>query len=123
LNTGKAAARVLVVDDDASMRLVVSMCLKMDGHDVREATSAEVAWELMHESRPALVISDVKMVGKSGLDLLREVRADESLEDVPFVLMTGDAEWDDRALGAGASAVLLKPFSIPVLRDTVRRFV
>jgi CheY-like chemotaxis protein len=110
---------VLVVDDAPAMRRVVSLCLSMDGRDVREAASAEEAWSLMQQDRPAIILSDIQMIGRTGLELLQDVRQHETLRDVPFVIMTGDAVWERLALDAGATAVLFKPFTLLTLRDTL----
>lgn len=102
--------RVLVVDDEPTLRTVIGRVLEMDGHEVALASSAEEALALFRESPFPLVITDIVMGGRSGLQLLRDVRQLEP--DTLVVIMTSHAslETATAALREGAYDFLLKPF-------------
>ena len=72
--TDRKSVRVLVVDDDASLRKVVSQVLTEDGHDVTTASSAEKAYSLFQEHPFPLVFSDIRMGNMSGIELLQLIK-------------------------------------------------
>ena len=103
-------ARVLVVDDDQTVREVVVSYLRAAGHDVPEAADGEAGLAAMDDEPADLVILDVMMPGMDGLEVCRRLRADS---DVPVVLLTALGGEQDRVLGLelGADDYLTKPFS------------
>jgi DNA-binding NtrC family response regulator len=113
--------RILIVDDDESIRASLADALIDDGADVHVAGSAEEALSRLAEIRPAMILSDVRMGGMDGLELLRLVR--ERARDVDVVLMTA---YDDmptvvRAMREGAIDFLVKPLDLHDLRRVVDR--
>ena len=82
------------------------------GHEVHEATTGDEGLRLARELAPDLVLLDMMMPGRSGLDVVQDLRADPSLADVAVVMVTARVQADDReaALAAGADAFLSKPF-------------
>jgi DNA-binding response OmpR family regulator len=104
-------ARVLVVDDDPTVREVVRTYLVRDGHDVDEAGDAATALAVAGRRRPDLVVLDVMLPGSSGLDVCRELRRDRP--GLPVILLTALGEEGDRVAGlvAGADDYVAKPFS------------
>ncbi|HEX7276950.1 MAG TPA: response regulator transcription factor [Acidimicrobiales bacterium] len=103
-------ARILVVDDDAFLRQLVTGLLQKDGHVVVQAASAsEGLAALAEEPSPDLVLLDVELPDLSGLQLLDRVRA---RLPCPVVLMSGNGADSDRAaaLARGAADYLVKPF-------------
>jgi response regulator RpfG family c-di-GMP phosphodiesterase len=111
--TPEAAAlerqRVLVVDDDAGLRLLLRTTLPASEFDVEEAASAETAAQLARFWRPDVVILDVGLPGVDGLSFCRQLKRSDLAPQV--ILLTG-AELEAEALrGAGADAILRKPFS------------
>jgi two-component system, NtrC family, response regulator HydG len=105
--------RILVVDDDRSVREVVTKALSEDGFDVLEAPDAETAIELARSTTFDIVFSDVRMRRLSGFDLLRVFKQELQL-DAEIVLMTGHASVEAalEAVTAGAHDYIVKPFSI-----------
>ena len=104
---------VLIADDESSMRLLVHATIESDDYLVLEAADGAQAWAMIQEQRPSLVLLDVQMPGRSGLDLLRSVRADPSLRGTRVILLTSKAQEGDVEAGliAGADFYLTKPFS------------
>src|SRR5579884_2479563 len=86
----KPARRVLVVDDDRLMLKVIDQLLKQAGHEVLCADSARAAMAAFREHPADCVITDLNMVGRSGLDVLREVR--ELQPRVPVIMLSGASE-------------------------------
>jgi DNA-binding NtrC family response regulator len=109
---------VLVVDDDASIRLLCRINLELDGFRVREAATLAEARDAIADDPPALVLLDLHVGAESGWDLLTEIRQDEP--DVRVVVLSGTAmlSHEERDLADG---VLPKPFSLDLLASTVRR--
>lgn len=104
--------RVLVVDDEESLRLTLAANLELEGFEVIEAQDARSALSVLSGQTVDLVLSDVRMPGMDGVDLYREIRRSHPL--LPVVLMTGFAV-EDRIQGAvaqGVFAVLTKPFPV-----------
>jgi DNA-binding NtrC family response regulator len=101
---------VLVVDDDVAMGEMVASLLEDQHIDAVHASSADAALEIAREREPDVVLSDIRMPGKSGLDLLSELRT--VLPDTPVVLMTAFGSIDSavEAMRAGAFHYVTKPF-------------
>lgn len=105
-----AGARVLIVDDDEIMRMLVSRFLAQDGFGADEACDATTALDAIRRRRPDLVLLDVVMPGRDGLDLLEQLRRDS---DLPVILVTSRGDEADRVMGLrlGADDYIVKPFS------------
>ncbi|MGI8433814.1 MAG: response regulator transcription factor [Nocardioidaceae bacterium] len=102
--------RVLVVDDDSTVREVVLSYLRADGHEVTEASDGETALSMIGRDRPDLVVLDVMLPGVGGLDVCRSIRTSSEL---PVILLTALGSEEDRVVGLqqGADDYLTKPFS------------
>lgn len=112
--------KVLLVDDDEDVMLAVLGLLRRLGlTDVDEAPGGAEALELLRRRNYDVVVSDWNMEPVSGLELLQQVRTDDRLGGLPFVLMTAEstAEKMSAARAAGVSAYLVKPFDAGALRD------
>ena len=105
-----AATRVLVVDDEPTVREVVVGYLRRDGHDVVEALDGPAAIDLLDSERFDLVVLDMMLPGVNGLDILRRIR---STGDMPVIMLTARSEESDRVAGLelGADDYVVKPFS------------
>jgi CheY-like chemotaxis protein len=104
---------VLIADDEPSMRLLVHATIESDDYKVVEAADGMEAWAMIQQYKPSLVLLDVQMPGRSGLEVLRSVRADPSLLATRVILLTSKAQEHDVEAGliAGADFYLTKPFS------------
>jgi DNA-binding response OmpR family regulator len=101
--------RILVVDDDADIRLLVRSLLERAGYDVQEAEDGKAALRTFYESPPALVILDVSMPEMDGYQTLERLR---DLSDVPVLMLTARSQELEkvRGLSAGADDYVAKPF-------------
>jgi CheY-like chemotaxis protein len=104
---------VLIADDESSMRLLVHATIESDDYMVVEAADGTEAWALIQQHKPSLVLLDVQMPGRSGLEVLRSIKTDPSLTATRVILLTSKAQESDVEAGliAGADFYLTKPFS------------
>ena len=103
-----------MVDDEAlAMRLLLSSVLKEEGHDVTAAASGEEALQLIARRHYHLVLTDLKMPGISGLELLEQVKRDDPGTAVIILTAFGTVEGAVEAMRMGAMHYLLKPLSNP----------
>ena len=114
--------RILVVDDDPSVRDLVTLQLGLEGHEVVTAVDGSEALPAVEEHAPELVVLDVMMPGLSGWEVLEQLRADPRHARLPVLLLTARDVPHDRQRGyeLGATAVLSKPHDGQVLCDTVQ---
>ena len=114
-------ARILVVDDEKNYLVVLAALLSAEGFEVTTAPNAARAAALIAEDEPDLVITDMRMPGMSGLELIQQVKPTHS--DLPMLVMTafGTVENAVEAMKAGASDYITKPFKNQELVLTVRR--
>ena len=108
--------RVLVVEDEQPLRELVVVTLSEE-FDCEEAADGEAALEHLRAAPPGLVVLDSMLPGRSGLEVLREMRADPALRDVPVLMLSAwqSTEDEDGAMEAGADSFLGKPFRVEEL--------
>ena len=118
-------ARILIAEDDAGVRHLVSRALGLEGHDVTLAEDGEMALEALIAADGAFdfVLSDIRMPAMTGIELAHEIAA--SWPELPVLLMTGFAEQMEAAeeLTAIIEGVVEKPFSIGEIRREVGRIL
>lgn len=116
--------RVLVVDDNQDIRDLVVHILSADGFNVFAAVDGENALAILNSNPVNLVLLDVMMPGKSGLDVLREIRggSNKKLRDIPVMMITAKSSTEDidKALEIGANSYIVKPFRATTIREKVR---
>ncbi|MBI4966793.1 MAG: response regulator [Rhodospirillales bacterium] len=111
--------RVLIVDDYKTMLRIVRNLLKQLGFmNVDEATDGSMALQLLRNGTYGLVISDWNMEPMTGLQLLKEVRADPKLKATPFIMVTAESKSENviAAKQAGVSNYIVKPFNAETLK-------
>lgn len=115
-------AVIVVAEDDAGTRKLLTVVLQRMGHEVHDAPDGAIAWDLVCSTRPDLVISDVNMPRMNGFELLDRVRSHPQLMLTPFVLLTSLQERKDMRMGMrmGADDYITKPFQSGELRDAVQ---
>jgi DNA-binding response OmpR family regulator len=116
-----AARRVLVVDDERSIRLLCRVNLAASGMDVLEASDGREGLELARRERPDLVLLDVMMPEVDGWTVARELAADAQTRDIPIVFLTARADPADKRLGQqlGGVGYVVKPFDPVTIGDLV----
>jgi len=115
------AARVLVVEDDESMRELLRLHLSAAGYDVVTAEDGIAAGYAVLKAPPDLIICDIEMPNMDGFQLVGALRADRSLPKFPVIFLTSSHEGDARARELGACAFLTKPVLADWLLTAVRQ--
>lgn len=106
--------KVLVVDDFATMRRIVKGVLKQLGfNDIIEAEDGDIALKELQKEKVGLIVSDWNMPNMTGLDLLKAVKEDAKLKDIPFLMVTAEGQKENvvQAVQAGVSNYIVKPFT------------
>lgn len=116
--------RALIVEDEDTLRELIIVTLG-DAFACEEATDGDTALQLLRASPPDLMLLDVAMPGLSGIDVLREMRADPVLQGVPVCVVSAWQSPGDvaKALEAGADRFLAKPFRVDELASIARSLV
>ena len=112
---------VLIVDDEPNVRALVHNTIESPYYQVIEACDGDEAWTLIKERKPAVVLLDIRMPGRSGFDVLTAIRADPELRGTQVMMLTSSGEQKDidRGILAGADYYLTKPFSPADLLERV----
>ncbi|HEV8676310.1 MAG TPA: HD domain-containing phosphohydrolase [Methylomirabilota bacterium] len=125
MTTPPQRARILIVDDDAIVRETIRDSVEHLGYATREAGSAEEALEQLVKELPDLILLDVRMPGITGIELCRQLKADQATHLIPVVLLTAQGELDTRVAGleAGADDYFTKPVHLRELRARLRALI
>jgi DNA-binding response OmpR family regulator len=117
--------KVLIADDEPNILISLEFLMKREGHQVLLARDGNTALATIVRERPALVLLDVMMPGKSGFEVCQAVRADEALAGVRILMLTAKGRDTDIAqgLGVGADGYVTKPFSTRDLAARVREML
>lgn len=107
--------RIVVCDDEPHIVRAISLKFARAGFDVHGASDADSCWELLRKHPPALLITDYTMPGQTGADLVRRIRTDETLSDLPVIMLTARGfellEQSKEVSELGLAAMMVKPFS------------
>jgi CheY-like chemotaxis protein len=114
-------ARILITEDEDSLRSFVARALRLDGHETHEAADGAEGLEKLAEGSYDLLLSDIRMPVMDGIELAH--RASSDFPDMKILLMTGYAEQRERAddLALKIVDVVSKPFALPDIRSAVAR--
>jgi two-component system chemotaxis response regulator CheY len=116
--------KILVVDDFATMRRIVKNILTQLGFkNIIEADDGTTALNVLKSEKIGLIVSDWNMPKMTGLDLLKAVRADASMADTPFIMVTAEAQQDNiiLAVKAKVSQYIVKPFTAETLSEKLNK--
>jgi len=116
-------AKILAVDDSASMRQMLAFTLQHAGHEVKEADNGKAALDAAQAGAVDLVISDVNMPVMDGITLVKSLRALPAFRFTPILLLTTESSPEKKSEGkaAGATGWIVKPFNPEQLLATVQR--
>ena len=118
--------KILVVDDYATMRRIVRNLLTQIGfNDVDEAGDGVSALQKLRTDKFGLVISDWNMEPMTGLQLLKEIRADNKLSGTPFIMVTAESKTENviAAKEAGVNNYIVKPFNADTLKQKIQSVI
>lgn len=105
---------ILVVDDDENVCTFLVTALTAQGYKVLSAVDGEEGWTKIKSEKPDLLIADVTMPKMNGMELLKKVREDEEMKDMPVIMLTGLSSDEEiiTGLSRGADHYITKPFTI-----------
>ena len=118
--------KFLIVDDFSTMRRIVRGLLKEMGcNNAEEAEDGAVALNMLKNSKFDFVVSDINMPNMNGFELLKAIKAEETLRHLPVLMVTAEARKEDIVLAAqsGAAGYIVKPFSKATLEEKVQRIL
>ena len=116
--------RVLIVDDFATMRRILKNILKQIGFtNISEADDGKSALMELKKEKYNLILCDWNMPEMSGLELLKKMRSDDGLKDIPFVMVTAEAQKDNiiEAVKSGESSYIVKPFTAETIGEKLKK--
>lgn len=105
--------KILIVDDEASIREMIAVALEMAGYECLEASNTQDAYSIIVDENPQMVLLDWMLPGTSGLEFARRLKRDDRTAETPIIMLTAKGEEDNKILGleAGADDYITKPFS------------
>ncbi|MFK7940612.1 MAG: response regulator transcription factor [Roseovarius sp.] len=117
--------RVLLIEDETNIIEAISFILSRDGWDVKTHSNGHDAIDAIRQRAPDLIILDVMLPGRSGFDILKDIRADHEFSDRPVLMLTARGQDSDREMAEryGASKYMTKPFSNAEVLATVRDLI
>ena len=106
---------ILIADDDPTIRELYSSELEKGGYIIEQASDGVEALEILKQNKPDLILLDIMMPRKSGLDVLSEIKQDPSLMNIPIFILSALGDTDDKARGLslGATRYIAKAETIP----------
>jgi len=115
--------RILVADDDRNVLYLISELLARSRYDVSQAVNGDQALQMARELLPDLVILDVMMPGKDGLEVCRALKQDPATAPIKVIIVTAKAQGRDREAGleAGADEYITKPFRLNELLEKIEK--
>lgn len=119
-------ALILIIDDDDALRATMRKILERAGHEVRDAVDGDRGLKVFREEGPDLVITDIIMPEKEGIETIQELR--QEAPDLPILAVSGGGRADPSepltdAMLLGADETLAKPFGVDELVDVVERLL
>ncbi|MGB3245363.1 MAG: response regulator [Sulfitobacter sp.] len=117
-----AGKHVILVEDEVNIAEAIRFLLSQDGWRVETLANGSTAVEIIRKAAPQLVILDVMLPGKSGFEILHDLRNDPAFEGLPVLMLTARGQARDREMAkmAGVSKFMTKPFSNAEMLDAVR---
>ena len=116
--------KILIVDDFATMRKILKNILKQIGFkNISEADDGKSALRVLKKESFDLILSDWNMPEISGLELLNSVRSDSKLKNIPFVMVTAEAQKDNilEAVKSGVNSYIVKPFTAETVGEKINK--
>ena len=107
------AAKILIIEDDAAVREMLSFTLKNSGFESLEAINGEIALDIVKKYNIDLILLDWMLPGKAGIDISKSLRDSVETKDIPIIMLTAKSDESDKILGleSGADDYVTKPFS------------
>jgi DNA-binding response OmpR family regulator len=115
--------KILVVDDDLDILMLVKMTLKMNGYEVEALSRWQEIDNKIIDCNPDLIILDVSLGGADGRDICIRLKEANQTEHIPIILFSAHAEMGDSILSCKAQAFIAKPYELSHFLNTINKFV
>jgi DNA-binding response OmpR family regulator len=116
--------KILIIDDDVSFLDSMGSTLTLKGFDVIKAPSGESLFDILDNDKPDLILLDVKLPGKDGFELLKEVKSNDKFSHISVIMITGDVTVHiDKAFSYGCDDCVFKPINIDDLINRIGRLL
>ncbi len=116
---------ILIVEDNALNMKLFDQLLRANGYDTVQSIDGSDVLEIAQDQKPDLIIMDIQLPGRSGLEITKDLKADEALKHIPVVAVSAFAMKGDetKILEAGCDDYIPKPISVPVFLETVAKYL
>lgn len=122
---GELAVDILIAEDEPSILESLDFILRRAGWSIASVTDGDAVLGALRRDRPKVLVLDVMLPRRSGFDVLKQVRADDVLRDMPVLILTAKGQAQDRRVAEelGADAFVTKPYANAEVVDEVRRLI
>ena len=117
------AKTILIVEDDVLSMILFNDILQKQGYETVQSTDGSDFLDIVNERRPDLIIMDIQLPKRSGLELIKELKADEQLKNIPVIALTAHAmkRFEKKIRDAGFDDHITKPISVPLFIEMVAK--
>ena len=115
--------KILVVDDEEKLAANLKVFLELNGYEVFAGHNGEEGLKLAREHKPDLIISDIMMPIMDGYTMLKELKVDNAMVDVPVIMLTAKDGLNDLCEIEGSAQFLVKPFDLSLLLEVVKKHI
>lgn len=118
--------KILIVEDDQILQGLYKERLEIEGLTVIATANGKEGLELVKKERPDMALLDINLPGMSGVDILKSMKEDPELKDIPAIMLTAitDKEMENKCNDLGANGFLVKPFNTPKqVLETIQKFI
>ena len=123
MDTMTEKKKVLIIEDETELLTILQIRLSHDNYEVFAASDGDSGLELAIEVQPDIILLDIMMPGKDGITLLREFKADDTICDIPIIIVTARDRMEDSCIIEGASGFLTKPFEFSELKENIQHIL
>lgn len=114
--------KVLIAEDDDSIREVVSIIVTQEGHTFLEASDKSTALALASRERPDIIFMDISLGLADGSEIVKELKKKQSTQEIPMIIMSANPKTESIAAQSGADGFLLKPFDMENFISILMRY-
>lgn len=120
-----SVSTALIVEDETDTAEMLAEMIRLCGFQAQHAYSAQPVLDLLHQHKPDLLLLDIILPDRNGIELLRSIRCEKEFDDLPVILISGNCQPSDieKGLLSGASAYLTKPVAFWELRQTIHKLL
>ena len=116
-------AKVLIIDDDPDVRILMDSLMKQQGYEVETASHREEAMDKLEEFQPSVVLLDVLLSGSDGREICQEIKTNSNMQHIPVIMFSAHPGAADNIESYGADDFITKPINTDALLEKLNKFV